>query len=107
MELNNTAQQINKNISKLIEAVQGIFPRVTGSFTMANAASKVVTETGVRANSIILLQDTNAAAGTLQAGANRIYPSAKTAGASFTVATAGGGAAAGTETFDYIIVNPV
>lgn len=78
---------------------------VVGAFTMDAAASKVVSNGGVTANSRIFLMPTNAAAATLMAGANSLYISAKSAGVSFTVATAGGGAAAGTETFNFLVLN--
>ena len=77
-----------------------------GSFAMTAATSLVILNPNVQANSHISLMETNASAGTLQAGANRLYISARTAGVSFTVATAGGGAAAGTELFGYLIATP-
>jgi hypothetical protein len=67
----------------------------SGTFTMAGAASKTVTDANVTASSIIVLQATNAAAGTLQGSAKALYISAKTAGTSFAVTTASGVAAAG------------
>jgi hypothetical protein len=103
----NTMKTANQNMSLLITTISGLFPRITGTFTMAAAATKVVTETGVTASSFIMLSPTNAAAGTLMGSNESLYISAKTAGASFTVATAAGTAAAGTETFAYLIFNPV
>jgi NAD(P)-dependent dehydrogenase (short-subunit alcohol dehydrogenase family) len=76
-----------------------------GAFTMAAAATLVVPNALVTAGSIILLTPTNAAAATLQGSNESLYISAKAAGVSFTVATAAGTSAAGTETFSYIIVN--
>lgn len=76
-----------------------------GSFTMGAAATTVVPQALVTANSFIFLQPTNAAAGTLQGSNECLYISAKSAGVSFTVATAAGTAAAGTETFSYVLVN--
>lgn len=76
-----------------------------GSFTLAAAATLVVANANVRPTSIVLLVPTNASAGALQAGATHLYISTKVAGTSFTVATANAGAAAGGETFDYVIVN--
>jgi parallel beta-helix repeat protein len=74
-----------------------------GSFTAANAVTTTVANANILTSSTIVITPTNAAAGTLQAGANSLYVSAKNAGVSFVLTTAGGGAAAGTETFDYII----
>lgn len=104
-DLVTTLKIANQNMSQLIQAINAIFPRVTGSFTLSAAATTVVTQPGVTANSVILLQPSNAAAATLVGGTKSPYISAKTAGTSFTVATASGVAAAGTETFLYAIVN--
>lgn len=97
----------NQNMSLLITTLQAIFPRISGSFTMGAAATKVVTEPGVTANSLITLTATNPSAGTLMGSAKSLYISAKTPGASFTVATANAAAAVGTETMTYQIQNPV
>ncbi len=85
-----------------------IYGKFFGSFTMAAAATYVKADARVRMDgatnkSKIVLIPTNAAAATLQSGANVIYLSATTANTNFTVSTAGGGNAAGTETFDYIL----
>jgi hypothetical protein len=80
-------------------------PTTKGSFTCGAAATTTVTQPIVKSTSVILLVPTNAAAGTLQAGLTHLYISAKTAGASFAVTTANAAAAAGTETFDYVVVN--
>jgi hypothetical protein len=103
----NTMKTANLNMSRLIATLQELFPRVSGTFTMAAAATKVVTEPGVTASSVIVLSPTNAAAGTLMGSNESLYISTKVAGASFTVATAAGTAAAGTETFNYLIFNPL
>ena len=97
---------INNQLSQIYQALLAIFPRVSGSFTLTAAATTVVTQTAITANSIILWMPTNAAAGTLQGSAKSLYVSARTVGASFTVATANAVAAAGTETFSYVVVNP-
>lgn len=76
-----------------------------GNFTLANAATTVVPNVKVTASSLVFLQPTNAAAASLMAGASSLYVSAKSAGVSFTVATADAGSAAGTETFSYLIIN--
>jgi hypothetical protein len=57
------------------------------------------------ATSVITLMPTNAAAATLMSGAKSLYVSTRTAATSFVVSTADGNAAAGTETFEYIIHN--
>ncbi len=77
------------------------FANVT--FTMAAASAKVVSDANVTATSVIQLIPTNAAAATLMGGASSLYVSARSAGTSFTVATANGVAAAGNETFSYTI----
>lgn len=80
-------------------------PTTRGSFTCAANKDTTVTQPNVKSTSVITLTPTNAAAGTLQGAATCLYVSAKTAGASFKVTTANAAAAAGTETFDYVVVN--
>lgn len=94
------------NLSNLVTAFKNGFPRITGSFTMTAAATATITQPNIAANSIVTLMPTNAAAGTLMGSAKALYISSLAAGASFTVATASGAAAAGTETFNYTVVNP-
>jgi hypothetical protein len=98
---------IAKNIGSLIGVLQTTLPRVSGTFTLGAAATTVVPEPAVRSNSIIMPIPTNASAATLQGSAKYAYVSVKTVGVSFTVATANGTAAAGTETFTYQLMNPV
>ena len=93
-------------INGLRDAILATFPRVTGTFTLSAAASTVVPNTSVTSTSIISLTPLNATAATLMAGANSLYVSARTSGASFTLSTAAGGAAAGTEQFQYLLVVP-
>lgn len=76
-----------------------------GTFTCANNATTTVNNTAVTASSLIYLFPTNAAAATLEGAATKLYISARTAGTSFAVTTGNGAAAAGTETFNYLIVN--
>lgn len=76
-----------------------------GAFPCAAAATTVVNDARITATSRILITPTNAAAATLLQAATALYVSAKVAGASFSVTTANGAAAAGTETFDYVVVN--
>lgn len=112
VDINSTLQANGKNLNEAIRLLglllAGLFiPRSTGSFTLSAAATTVVPNTEVTATSFPILIATNAAAGTLMGSNKSLYVSARTAGASFTVATASGVAAAGTETFSYILVNPV
>lgn len=81
----------------------GLDPLIS-TFTMAAAASTTVNNSNAASPTQIILWPTNAAAATLISGANSPYISAVVAGTSFTVSTAGGGAAAGTETFGYQMV---
>jgi len=75
----------------------------SGSFTLGAAATKVVSDANVGAASTVYLTPTNAAAATLMSGAKALYHSANSGGASFTVATADGTNAVGTETFNYLL----
>jgi len=95
----------NEQLSQLVQVLQAIFPRVTGSFTLAAAATTTVTQPAIKATSIVLLMPSNAAAATLMGSAKALYVSALAPGASFTVATASGASAAGTETFSYVVSN--
>lgn len=97
-------QGIAQQLSALVEAFQGRF--VSGAFTMAAAATTAVSDVNIAGNSVILLIPTNAAAATLVGGTKSPYVSARSVGVSFTVATASGVAAAGTETFNYLIFSP-
>lgn len=80
-----------------------------GTFTCANAAATTVNDATaaalITATSVISLMPTNAAAATLMGAATSLYVSARTAGTSFVVTTANAAAAAGTETFEYEIIN--
>lgn len=101
-------QSFNAAFEALIAALGSIFPQVStitgGTFTLTAATSITVTQVLTAANSFIFIAPTNASAGTLMAGANSLYLSARTANTSFAYSTAGGGAAAGTETFIYILI---
>lgn len=106
-DLNTQLKLANQNMSLLIQTIQQIFPRVVGTFTAAAAATTTVSNANIQANSLVVLLPTNASARTLQAGANMISVSSTTGGTGFVASTAGGGSAAGTETFSYYAVNPV
>lgn len=95
----------NQILAQLVDIFSNLFPRSMGTFTMAAAATKVITDGNVTTASKIVLSPTNAAAGTLQGSNECLYYTP--ASGSFTVATAAGTAAAGTETFDYLVFNPL
>ena len=97
-------QQVAQQLGRWVQAFQG--RQLFGSFTMTAASSQIISNYAVAANSVIMLIPTNAAAATLQAGASSLYAT-PTAGTGFTVNTANGGSAAGTETFQYVVTTPV
>lgn len=74
---------------------------MNGSFTCSAATTTDVTNANVQSTSRIILTPTNAAAATLM-GSTKCPWITKTAGTKFTINC--GAAAAGTETFDYVIV---
>ena len=74
-----------------------------GAFTMPAAASSTISNGNVSGGTVIFVMPTNAAAGTLMGSAKHLYISATVAFTSFTVTTANGVAAVGTETFVYHI----
>lgn len=75
-----------------------------GAFTMGAAATTVVSNTAVAADSRIFLQPANPAACTLFSGKG-VYISARVAGTSFTAAVGDATSAVGTEIFWYWLVN--
>ena len=97
-------QNIARQLGQWVTAFNG--RNTFGSFTLAAAATTVVPQPAVQATSIITLTPTNAAAATLAGSAKALYISAKSPGVSFTVATASGGNAAGTETMSYVVNTP-
>lgn len=99
----------NQILSLLVTALQNLFPRITGTFTLAAAATTTVPQTAILANSIVVIAPTNAAAAALMAGAKSAYwnPPSNIPGTSFAVKTADGSVAAGTETFSYFVINLV
>lgn len=104
-DLSSKLQASNQIMAKLVGIFSALFPRSTGTFTMAAAASKVVTDSTVTTSSYVTLTPTNAAAGTLMGSTKCLYVTL--AAGSFTVTTASGVAAAGTETFTYSVNNPL
>lgn len=97
----------NQILNGLLNALQNGFPRTVGTFTMAAAATMVIPQTATQSTSNITLTALNAAAATLMGSNKSLYISTRTQGASFTVATASGAAAAGTEQFQYELLNLV
>lgn len=105
---NTTADQLrNQILSGILTALQGGFPQIFGTFTLAAAATTTIPQTNTESLSFIFPFPTNAAAATLMGSAKSLYISARTQGASFTVATGNATNAAGTETFIYFVMNPV
>ena len=98
-------QGVVRQLSAWVAAFNG--RQTFGSFTCVAAPTTVVNQTAVQASSLIAFTATNTAAGTLMGSTKSLYISAISPGVSFTVATASGGAAAGTETFNYLITTPV
>lgn len=105
-DLATNGKLLNQQMGNIYTALTSLF-RNTGTFTLGAAASTTISNVGVQANSYPILIPTNAAAGTLMGSTNSLYLSARVVGTSFTVATASGASAAGTETFFYILVTPV
>jgi hypothetical protein len=94
----------NSNTQLLVAAIQAAFPQIVkGTFTCAAAASTSVPLTVISSGSRVLLQPANAAAATLIGSVKSLYITV-TAGVGFTVSTANGGNAAGTELFGYLVV---
>lgn len=96
-----------QTLGQLVETLQALFPRATGTFTMTAAASITVADTAVAGTSFITWTPTNAGAGTLEGSVEKLYLSARSAGTSFTLTTAAGTAATGGETYQYAIFNPL
>jgi hypothetical protein len=103
-DLINTLKGLVQNASAINTTLTNTFPRISGTLTLSNATTTVVTQTGLTASSRVLLTQTNAAAALLLLGRG-LYHSANTPSVSFTLSTQNG-TAAGTETFEYVVVNP-
>lgn len=97
----------NQVLAGMLSIFQSAIPRTAGTFTLGAAATTVVPQTATQSASQITLTPLNAAAATLMGSNKALYISARTQGASFTVATASGVAAAGTEQFQYTMLNLV
>jgi hypothetical protein len=101
-----TLQDIVVAINGLTQAVLNVFPRTTGTFTLAAAATTMVAQPSVKSTSVIVLTPTNAAAATLMGGSQALYVKSITPGTGFVVATADGTNATGTCTFSYAVLSP-
>ena len=94
------------NLANLVTAVRDAFPRINGTFTLANATTTVVAEPSIAASGIVVFTPTNAAAALTQRTRGLYHDqAANVAGKTFTVSTQSG-TASGTETFEYLVVNP-
>jgi hypothetical protein len=97
------AKLVNQNLSQIVQAIKQAFPLSgnIGSFTMgAGSPSTVVSTSQIKTGTYIGLMPTSASAAVAMC-----YVSSTSVGTSFTVSTGAGGNAAGTEAFNYIIVN--
>lgn len=103
-DLTSTQKAGVNYLGRIVTLLTQLLPRVTGTFTMGAAASTAVANTHVAAGALVFLQAANASAGTLVGSAKSPYISAVTPGVGFTVSTASS-TAAGTEIFNYWVVN--
>jgi hypothetical protein len=97
----------NANMAQLTKVFTTRFAlsSFTGTFNMTATATITVPDANIKAASVILFVPTNAAAAQLQGSAKQLYVSTKAAGTNFVAATGNAVAAAGTETFGYVILN--
>ena len=102
-DIANKLQASNQLMAKLVAIFSNLFPRASGNFSLTAASTKTVTDANVTSASYVVLIPTNAAAGTLIGSNKSLYVSY--ASGSFTVTTASGVAAAGGETFQYLVFN--
>jgi hypothetical protein len=94
------------SINGLTQAILNVFPRTTGTFTLAAAATTTVAQPSVKSTSMVVLSPTNAAAATLMGGTKSLYVQSITPGTGFVVATGDGTNAVGTCTFSYAVFSP-
>lgn len=106
-EINSQLKFSNQNLSRLIETIAAIFPRVASSFVFPNGASSVtVAQTSIQSSDNVVLIPTNAVAATMIGSTKSPWVSTFNPGASFVVSTATG-TTTGTGTFNYLIFSPV
>lgn len=91
-------------IGRVATAILQTFPRISGTFTLANATLSPVTNPSVDASFVVSFTPTNAT-GALTQRTNGLFLQAVTAGSGFVISTQSG-SAIGTETFQYIGFNP-
>lgn len=106
-DLVSTQKSGVKYLGQIYTILDALFPRVIGTFTMTATATRAVSEPRVQANSVVFIQATNAAAGTMQGSSKSLIPSAISPGVGFTVATSDGTNGSATATFSYYVINPV
>lgn len=99
----NTEKLKNQNLSALVKVLQDVFPRTFGRFTLPAGVSQPILQKAVTSNSRVFCFPVTASAAALN-----IYHQVglDVPGQSFQISTTGG-AAVGTEVFDYFIINPV
>jgi len=103
--ISQAAQAISTNLAAITQALQAAFAGQAnaGTLTMTATTSKIVTDSAASSSSLVMLFAQNAAAAALMGSAKSLY--ATSGSGSFTVATADGTSAAGTEIFTYLILN--
>lgn len=102
-DITTKIDQNNRLLAKLIEAVQNMSPLATGTVTLDAAPTTTISNGAITATSLVLVNPVNAAAGDLIKG-DGVYRTV--VAGSFTIATASGSAAAGTETFQWGVFTP-
>ncbi len=101
----STMQGAVRNIGQVAQAIQNTVPRTFGTLTLANATLTVVTQPAIVSGSKVFFTPTNATAALLLR-TQGLFHSTNTAGTSFTLSTQTG-TSAGTETFEYFVINPL
>jgi hypothetical protein len=102
-QLQNIVRQLTNLVKSTNAVVTALANRaVLGSFTATAGTTSVVAQPAVQSLSIVTLTPTNTSASTLVK--NNGYFITNSVGVGFTVTF--GGAAAGTETFNYLVTTP-
>lgn len=98
---------LNTSILAINTTISSVFPRISGTLTLSGTATTTVTQPAVATNSIISWTPLNAAAGTIEGSAKKLFLSAQNVGSNFVLKTSNAGTTAGTESFQYWIWNPI